>query len=446
MRRRLDLAGALVADPQVLFLDEPTTGLDPRSRTDMWEVIEDLVAGGTTPAADHAVPRGGRPARRPDRRRSTTAGSSPRAPPTSSRPRSAASGSRSSSPTPARLRRRARELLGRLGRRRAVDGRRAHAGRCSVPVSGGAAVPRRGAAPARRRGQSPSTTSACAGPTLDDVFLTLTGHAAEPTRARRSTGSGHDGRPADRAMPMSRPRRDRRLVVAKRNLIKIKRVPDLLVFTTLSPIMFVLLFAYVFGGAIDVPGRSSYREFLMAGIFAQTVVFGATITGAGLAEDMQKGIIDRFRSLPMSPVGGPDRAARSPTSLNNVLVLVVMSLTGLVVGWRIHTVVWRGAAPASCCCWSSPTRSRGSWPASGCWCRARGGQQRRVHRALPADLHRQHLRAARAPCPACCRRSPTWNPVSAVTQAARELFGNPNPNPRPRRRRAGRSSTRWPTR
>ena len=89
------------------------------------------------------------------------------------------------------------------------------------------------------------------------------------------------------------------VVVAKRNLIKIKRVPEILVFVLLSPIMFVLLFAYVFGGAIDVAG-GSYREFLIAGILAQTVIFGATFTGAGLADDMQKGIIDRFRSLPMS--------------------------------------------------------------------------------------------------------------------------------------------------
>src|SRR5690242_6478044 len=71
--------------------------------------------------------------------------------------------------------------------------------------------------------------------------------------------------------------------VAKRNLIKIKRVPDLLVFSTISPIMFILLFAYVFGSAIHVPGVG-YREFLIPGIFAQTVIFGATITGAGLAE------------------------------------------------------------------------------------------------------------------------------------------------------------------
>src|SRR5919106_119281 len=88
-------------------------------------------------------------------------------------------------------------------------------------------------------------------------------------------------------------------VVAKRNLIKIKRVPEILIWTTMSPIMFVLLFAYVFGSNIEVPGVS-YREYLMGGIFVQTVVFGATFTGAGLAEDMNKGIIDRFRSLPMA--------------------------------------------------------------------------------------------------------------------------------------------------
>src|SRR5215218_8235188 len=89
-------------------------------------------------------------------------------------------------------------------------------------------------------------------------------------------------------------------VITKRNLIKVKRVPDLLVFATLSPIMFVLLFRYVFGSAIPIPGGLSYAEFLLPGIFAQTVVFGSTITGASLADDLQKGLIDRFRSLPMA--------------------------------------------------------------------------------------------------------------------------------------------------
>ena len=123
-------------------------------------------------------------------------------------------------------------------------------------------------------------------------------------------------------------------VVTKRNLLKIKRIPDLLIFSTIQPIMFVLLFAYVFGGSIAIPGVN-YREYLMPGIFVQTVAFGAGITAIGLADDLQKGIVDRFRSLPMS------RAAvligrTTSDLLNNVFVVVVMSLTGLLVGWRIH--------------------------------------------------------------------------------------------------------------
>ncbi|HJR92325.1 MAG TPA: ABC transporter permease, partial [Acidimicrobiia bacterium] len=131
-------------------------------------------------------------------------------------------------------------------------------------------------------------------------------------------------------------------VVAKRNLIKIKRVPELLVWILISPIMFVLLFAYVFGGAIDVPGVS-YREFLIAGIFAQTVVFGATYTGAGLAEDMQKGIIDRFRSLPMSR--SAVLVGRTASDIvYNLLSIVIMAGTGLLVGWRIRTSLWEAVA------------------------------------------------------------------------------------------------------
>src|SRR5690606_39113052 len=126
-------------------------------------------------------------------------------------------------------------------------------------------------------------------------------------------------------------------VIAKRNLIKIRRVPEVLVFVLLSPIMFVLLFGYVFGNAIDVPG-TSYREFLIAGIFAQTVMFGSTLTGAGIADDMQKGIIDRFRSLPMSRAAV--LAGRTASDIMyNAVSITIMSLTGLVVGWRIRTSV-----------------------------------------------------------------------------------------------------------
>ena len=124
-------------------------------------------------------------------------------------------------------------------------------------------------------------------------------------------------------------------VMAKRNLIKIKRVPDILVFVLISPIMFVLLFAYVFGGAIDPPGDIDYKEFLVPGIFAQTVVFGATFTGYGLADDMQKGIIDRFRSLPMSQSAVLVGRTTSDVAYN-VISLTIMGLTGLLVGWRIR--------------------------------------------------------------------------------------------------------------
>ncbi len=124
-------------------------------------------------------------------------------------------------------------------------------------------------------------------------------------------------------------------VVAQRNVVKIKRVPDILVFVLISPIMFVLLFAYVFGGAIDVPGEVDYKEFLVPGIFAQTVVFGATFTGYGLADDMQKGIIDRFRSLPMSRSAVLVGRTTSDV-VYNVISLVIMALTGLLVGWRIR--------------------------------------------------------------------------------------------------------------
>jgi ABC-2 type transport system permease protein len=124
-------------------------------------------------------------------------------------------------------------------------------------------------------------------------------------------------------------------VVAKRNLIKIKRVPEVLIWTTMSPIMFVLLFAYVFGSSIEIPGVD-YREYLIAGIFAQTVIFGSTFTGAGLAEDMTKGIIDRFRSLPISRSAVLVGRTASDIFYNSTSILV-MSLTGLVVGWRIRT-------------------------------------------------------------------------------------------------------------
>ncbi|WP_240519444.1 ABC transporter permease [Amycolatopsis antarctica] len=126
-------------------------------------------------------------------------------------------------------------------------------------------------------------------------------------------------------------------VVIWRNLKNVQRNPEWLIGATAFPIMFVLMFAYVFGGAIGGPGGDSaqYREFLIAGIFAQTVAFNSSYTVIGFASDLQKGIIDRFRSLPMSRLA----VILGRTAADQVLslvVLVVMTGAGLLIGWRIR--------------------------------------------------------------------------------------------------------------
>jgi ABC-2 type transport system permease protein len=210
-------------------------------------------------------------------------------------------------------------------------------------------------------------------------------------------------------------------VVTKRNLTKIRRVPDLLIFSTIQPIMFVLLFAYVFGGAIKVTG-THYREYLMAGIFTQTVAFGAGITAIGLADDLQRGVIDRFRSLPMS------RAAvllgrTTSDLLNNVLVVVVMSICGLLVGWRIHTDPLRAVGGfallfgfAYAMSWISATI---------------GLTVKSVEVAQSAGFiwifPLTFLSNAFIPTntlPTVLQKVADWNPISSIVLAIRDLWGN----------------------
>lgn len=122
---------------------------------------------------------------------------------------------------------------------------------------------------------------------------------------------------------------------AGRHLIATKRNPDLLVFATIQPIMFVVLFVYVFGGAIQIPGYSSYQQFVVPGIFAQTIVFGSAFTGIGIAEDMQKGFIDRLRSLPMYP--SAVLVGRTVSDLlRNTFTFMIMLIVGLIVGFRLE--------------------------------------------------------------------------------------------------------------
>jgi ABC transporter DrrB family efflux protein len=222
-------------------------------------------------------------------------------------------------------------------------------------------------------------------------------------------------------------------VIAKRNVIKIRRVPEVLVFVLISPIMFVLLFAYVFGGSIDIPG-GSYREFLIAGIFAQTVVFGATFTGAGLADDMQKGIIDRFRSLPMSRSAVIVGRTASDV-IYNVLTLIIMALSGLLVGWRVHNGIGKALLGFGLLLLFAYAIS---------WIMAFIGlivpSVEVINNAsfiviFPLTFIANTFVPAEN-LPTVLRVFAEWNPVSAVTQAARELFGNlPAGTPEP---------TAWP--
>jgi ABC-2 type transport system permease protein/oleandomycin transport system permease protein len=127
--------------------------------------------------------------------------------------------------------------------------------------------------------------------------------------------------------------------VCWRNLVAMTRQPQVLVFSTIQPIVFVLMFRYVFGGAIRVPGVDHYVDYLMPGVFAQTVVFGSIQTGVALAEDLQKGLIERFRSLPMAR--SAVLAGRTLADLvRNIFVVMLMVLVGFLVGWRVHTNVF----------------------------------------------------------------------------------------------------------
>jgi ABC-2 type transport system permease protein len=210
-------------------------------------------------------------------------------------------------------------------------------------------------------------------------------------------------------------------IVAKRNLIKIKRVPEVLIWTTMSPIMFVLLFSYVFGSSINVPGVN-YREFLIAGIFAQTVIFGSTFTGAGLAEDMTKGIIDRFRSLPIAK--SAVLIGRTASDIfYNAISIAVMSLTGLVVGWRIRTSILEGIAGFLLLLLFAYAVS---------WIMAYVGLKvssvEVVNNAsfmfiMPlVFVSNSFVPSENLAAP--LKAFAEWNPVSALAQAVRELFGN----------------------
>ena len=344
MRRRLDLASSLLTRAPMLFLDEPTTGLDPRSRNQVWTAIRDLVREGTTvllttqylEEADQLADRiavidhgrliaEGTGDELKDRVggqvlevKLTAAGDRVRA-------RTALNGVGCGDPQPSE---RADEL--------------------TLPVSRDGVELLTDAAAALRREGIAVSDLALRRPTLDDVFLELTGNPP----------SGDGARPTPAAPPAKTPRIASRrpsrwrwlahpdsrafrraasdtLIVTRRNLRHFVRQPQLLIFSTVQPIMFVLLFTYVFGGAIkgSLPRGVSYIDFLLPGIFVQSVSFRATQTAIGLAEDLERGVVDRFRSMPMAR--SAVLAGRTLADLvRNVLIIALMIVVGYVIGFR----------------------------------------------------------------------------------------------------------------
>ncbi|BFO14874.1 ABC transporter permease [Streptomyces sp. KM77-8] len=230
--------------------------------------------------------------------------------------------------------------------------------------------------------------------------------------------------------PIGRSIRDS-LVVAKRNLIRMVRIPEVIIFGLIQPIMFVVLFSYVFGGSMDIGGSTSpevYREFLMAGIFAQTVTFATAGAGAGIAEDMHKGLIDRFRSLPMAR-GAVLTGRTLADMVQTALTLLVLAVVALLVGWRTHTSMGEVLGAFGLLLLTGYAFT---------WIGALIGLTVRTPEAatsgglvwlFPVTFVSNAFVDSSNMTP-WLRHIADWNPFSATVQACRELFGNPGSPPR----------------
>ena len=215
------------------------------------------------------------------------------------------------------------------------------------------------------------------------------------------------------------------LVITWRNLKRIPRIPELAAFAILQSVMFVLLFAFVFGGAIPLPGGGSYREYLMPGIFAQTLAFASATTTIGITDDMQKGLVDRFRSLPMARSAFITGRTIADV-VYNAGILVVLMVTGLAVGWRIRDGVLQFIAGIAVAMLFAYAMS---------WVGVLLGQlvptvevaQQVAFTSIFPLTFVSNAFVPLAALPGWLRPVAEWNPCSTLTASMRELFGNPSP-------------------
>ena len=210
-------------------------------------------------------------------------------------------------------------------------------------------------------------------------------------------------------------------IATRRNVYKLRRDPEIFIFSLIQPIMFVLLFNYVFAGAIQVEG-GDYTQFLMAGIFAQTIVLSSTYSGSAMAQDLKDGIIDRFRTLPMSSAAVLIGRTFGDLVINSSS-LIVMMITGYVIGWRIDSSLPEAALAVLLLLFFSYAFS---------WVMALIGMSVRSPEIINnvsflvlfpmTFLSNAFVPSETLPGP--LRVFAEWNPVSALIQATRELFGN----------------------
>jgi ABC-2 type transport system ATP-binding protein len=340
MRRRLDIASSLLTRPQVLFLDEPTTGLDPRSRNEIWAIVRELRRQGTTlllttqylEEADQLADR----IAVIDRGKVIAEG-------TGNELKDRVGGQiLEVELSSAGQRERAQAVLAGVGCGEPEPDERPD--RLTLPAPRNGLVLVEEAAAELRRAQIGVSDIGLRRPTLDDVFLQLTGAPPSENGSRSQPHAVESNRAPRKPNLLKRPSLGAvgpaiadAAVVTRRNLLHFVRQPDLLTFSTIQPVMFVLLFVYVFGGAVSrsLPNGVAYVDFLLPGIFVQSVTFRASMTAVGLSEDLERGVVDRFRSMPM---------ARSAVLLGrtvadlvrNILIIGLMIAVGYVVGFRFH--------------------------------------------------------------------------------------------------------------